>query len=74
MPRHLPRSRRVFEVLLLAVGLVLVLEGIGPFAFPGRWRQVIETIMRLADGQLRFLGLASILLGLAVIGLARFFI
>jgi uncharacterized protein YjeT (DUF2065 family) len=61
------------EVLLLAIGLVLILEGIGPLAFPGRWRQVIETILRLNQGQLRFLGLASILLGLAVCVLSQLF-
>jgi uncharacterized protein YjeT (DUF2065 family) len=61
------------EVLLLAIGLVLILEGIGPFAFPGRWRQVLETIIRLKEGQLRFLGLASIVLGLTVLGLAELF-
>jgi uncharacterized protein YjeT (DUF2065 family) len=61
------------QVLLLAVGLVLILEGIGPFAFPARWRQIIETIMRLNDGQLRFLGLASILLGLTVLVVTELF-
>jgi hypothetical protein len=61
------------DVLLFAIGLVLILEGIGPLAFPGRWRQVIETIMRLKDGQLRFLGLTSILLGLTVVLLASIF-
>lgn len=55
---------------MLAIGLVLVLEGIGPFAFPGRWRQVFEYIARLSDGQLRFFGLLSLLLGLAVLGIA----
>lgn len=61
------------EALLFAIGLVLILEGIGPLLFPGRWRQVIETIMRLKDGQLRFLGLTSILLGLTVLLLADLF-
>ena len=61
------------EVWLAAIGLVLILEGIGPFAFPGRWRQIFETIAKLTDGQLRFYGLASLLLGLATLVIARTF-
>jgi uncharacterized protein YjeT (DUF2065 family) len=63
----------VSEAWFLAIGLVLVLEGIGPFAFPGRWRQVFEYISRLSEGQVRFFGLLCLLLGLAVIGLAEIF-
>jgi uncharacterized protein len=59
--------------LLLAIGLVLILEGLAPFASPGRWRRVIESVMRLSDGQLRFLGLSSLLLGLVILGIAKLF-
>lgn len=56
-----------FDTLLLAVALVLVLEGLMPFISPVRWRQVFEQVLRLSDGQIRFLGMASILSGLVLI-------
>lgn len=55
------------EVLWTAVALVLVLEGLLPFLSPGTWRRVFEQALRLTDGQLRFLGLASLLSGLALL-------
>lgn len=55
------------DVLLLAVALVLVLEGLLPFAQPALWRRVFEQAIRLSDGQLRFLGLSSIALGLLIL-------
>ncbi|MCK6425372.1 MAG: DUF2065 domain-containing protein [Burkholderiaceae bacterium] len=58
------------EAFLLACGLVLLIEGLMPFASPARWRQVFEQVLRLGDGQIRFIGLCSILLGLLILGLA----
>lgn len=55
------------EVVWTAVALVLVLEGLLPFLSPGTWRRVFEQALRLTDGQLRFLGLASLLSGLALL-------
>jgi uncharacterized protein YjeT (DUF2065 family) len=43
---------------------VLVLEGLMPFISPGRWREVFSRILTMSDGQIRFVGLASIVLGL----------
>jgi uncharacterized protein len=57
----------LIDVLLLAVALVLVLEGLLPFAQPALWRRVFEQATRLSDGQLRFLGLSSIALGLLIL-------
>lgn len=63
----------MLQAWLVAIGLVLILEGIGPFAFPARWRQIFESIARMTDGQLRFFGLVFLLVGLAVVGMARTF-
>ena len=57
------------EVLWTAVALVFVLEGLLPFLSPGTWRRVFEQALRLTDGQLRFLGLASLLSGLVLLWL-----
>jgi len=55
------------DALWLALGLVLVVEGLLPFLNPALWRRVFEQALQMQDGQLRFFGLASILLGLALI-------
>ncbi|OGI66492.1 MAG: hypothetical protein A2W18_00555 [Candidatus Muproteobacteria bacterium RBG_16_60_9] len=50
-----------------ALALVLVLEGLLPFASPGAIRRTLETINQLSDNQLRASGLASMLLGLLLL-------
>lgn len=46
-----------------ALALMLVLEGILPFIAPGAWRQTFQRLLLLRDGQLRFFGLCSIVIG-----------
>ena len=55
------------DVWLAALALVLVIEGILPFVSPGGWRRGFGQLMQLRDGQLRFFGLCSILLGLLLL-------
>jgi len=50
--------------LLTAVALVLVLEGLMPFISPTRWREAFSRILAMSDGQIRFIGLVSIMAGL----------
>ena len=54
------------STLLLALGLMLVFEGIIPFAAPRAWRQGFERLTRLNDGQIRFFGLVALLIGLLI--------
>ncbi len=54
-------------LLLSAVGLMLVLEGLMPLISPRQWRSVFEQAAKLADGQLRFLGLLALLIGVALL-------
>lgn len=49
--------------LLTAFALVLVLEGLMPFISPTRWREAFSRILTMSDGQTRFIGLVSIVLG-----------
>ncbi|ABE49853.1 MULTISPECIES: DUF2065 domain-containing protein [Methylobacillus] len=53
--------------LLLAFGLVLVIEGILPLVAPQAWRQTFQRMVEMKDGQLRFVGLASMLAGLLIV-------
>lgn len=53
--------------LLGALALMLVLEGLLPFLSPSAWRQVFERAVRMTDGQIRFVGLSSMLAGLVLL-------
>jgi len=55
------------DSLWTAFALVLVLEGLLPFVAPATWRRVFQQVLALRDGQIRFFGLLSILLGLALL-------
>jgi hypothetical protein len=55
------------QTLFLAFALMLVVEGILPFLSPGSWRQTMIRVAQMTDGQLRFLGLSSMLVGLLAI-------
>ncbi|MCX7627028.1 MAG: DUF2065 domain-containing protein [Methylophilaceae bacterium] len=55
------------ESLLMALGLMLVLEGALPLLAPSAWRQTFRRMIELRDGQLRFVGLSSMLGGLVLI-------
>jgi uncharacterized protein YjeT (DUF2065 family) len=61
----------VSDSLLAAFALVLVIEGIMPLVVPGVWRESFRRLVELNDGQLRFIGLASILIGLAAFWLLQ---
>jgi hypothetical protein len=52
-----------------ALALVLVIEGLLPLFSPRSWRRGFGQLMQLRDGQLRFFGLCSILLGLLLLWL-----
>lgn len=55
------------STIWLAMALVLLVEGFMPFVSPSTWRQTFTEILKLSDGQLRFFGLGSLLLGLLLI-------
>jgi uncharacterized protein YjeT (DUF2065 family) len=57
--------------LLMAVALMLVIEGLFPFLAPSAWRETFRRLMQLSDGQIRFFGLTSMLAGLILLFLAR---
>ncbi len=57
--------------LLLALALMLVIEGLLPFLAPRIWRDTFRRVVGLADGQIRFIGLASMLAGLVLLTIAR---
>ena len=56
-----------FTLLLAAQGVALILEGLMPLIAPQAWRRVMAQLALLKDGQLRFYGLISVVLGLLLL-------
>lgn len=52
---------------LTALALVLVIEGALPFLVPALWRETFKRITQMSDGQIRFIGLSSMLLGVLLL-------
>ena len=57
--------------LLMALALMLVIEGLLPFLAPKVWRETFLRLMQLSDGQIRFFGLTSMIIGLLLLFLSR---
>ena len=55
------------NTLLLAFALMLVIEGILPFLAPSMWRATFRKITEFSDGQIRFFGLSSMIVGLLLL-------
>jgi uncharacterized protein YjeT (DUF2065 family) len=56
---------------LLAFALMLIFEGLFPFLAPGSWRETFRRITQLTDGQIRFFGLTSMIVGLMLLAAVR---
>lgn len=57
----------MIDTLLIAFALMLVLEGVLPFIAPTVWRDTFRRLLQFSDGQIRFVGLASMLAGLILL-------
>ncbi|MEE9141618.1 MAG: DUF2065 domain-containing protein [Gammaproteobacteria bacterium] len=58
--------------LLSALGLMMVLEGLMPFANPSGTRRTMAMLSQTDDGKLRIFGLISMVVGVALIYFVRF--
>jgi uncharacterized protein YjeT (DUF2065 family) len=52
---------------LMALALMLILEGLLPFIAPNLWRDTFRRITQMNDGQIRFIGLSSMIVGLLIL-------
>ena len=57
--------------LVMAFALMLVIEGLLPFLAPGLWRDTFRRLTEMSDGQIRFVGLTSMLAGLLLLYLVK---
>ncbi len=55
------------DLLLGALALMPVFEGLLPFLNPAAWRRAFERATQMSDGQIRMLGLSSLLAGLLLV-------
>jgi len=53
--------------IIIAIALLLVIEGILPFLNPDQLRKVLIMMVRMDDRQLRFSGLTSMLVGVLLL-------
>lgn len=57
--------------LAVALCLVLVIEGIVPFLYPRRWREMVMMLSEVDDRTMRIVGISSMLLGTGLLYLIR---
>ena len=55
------------DIIVAGFALMLVIEGILPFTAPRFWREAFRTFTEMSDGQIRFAGLVSMMVGLVVL-------
>ena len=57
----------MLDYWLLGLAMMLVIEGLMPFLLPELWRETFRKLVTLTDGQLRFVGISSMLGGLLLL-------
>ena len=61
----------VLTEILTAFALVLIIEGLLPFASPSRYRQMVAQLVMLGDNQIRTVGLVIIVIGRTLLFVVR---
>ena len=61
----------IWQDLLAAFALMLVLEGILPFLNPRRYRDLLKMLDQMDDATVRRIGFISMLLGVGLLYLVR---
>jgi len=59
------------SILLTVIALMLIIEGVLPFLLPAVWREAFRRLTEMSDGQIRFVGLSSMLAGLLLLFLTK---
>lgn len=62
----------MWETFLMAIALMLILEGMLPFLSPQTWREAFRKLIEINDNQIRFIGLTSMLIGLMILLLVNY--
>ena len=62
---------RMWQDILTAFALYLILEGMIPFVSPSRFRRTVEQIAKLGDNNVRMAGLVAMAAGLIMLFIVR---
>lgn len=54
------------KLLFCLFGLVLIVEGLPYFAFPGKMKKWVATLLEIPDSNLRAMGFVAMVLGLLI--------
>ena len=57
----------MWTTFFMALALVLIIEGVLPFLAPSLWRDAFRRIIQMSDGQIRFVGLSSMIAGVLIL-------
>ena len=57
----------MWQEILIALSLVFIIEGIMPFLSPRLWCETLAQLVRLEARKVRMMGLASMLMGTALL-------
>ncbi|GJL70969.1 MAG: hypothetical protein NMNS01_01680 [Nitrosomonas sp.] len=57
----------MWDTFLIAIALMLILEGMMPFLSPRTWREAFKKLIEMGDGQIRFIGLSAMMVGLLLL-------
>ena len=58
-----------FKELFIAIGLILILEGLIPFISPSSYKRALLQLKEIHDNYLRIVGLVLIILGVIILNL-----
>lgn len=60
-------SDQFWQALAAGLALMLIIEGVIPFLYPQRWRQLVEQLSQVSNQALRVMGLISMVLGVLLL-------
>ncbi len=61
-----------FGLIVSALALVLLFEGLLPLVNPAAWRRAMQRVMQLTDGQLRYFGLLCVIAGAVTLAIVAY--
>lgn len=61
----------MWQELGVALSLVLIIEGILPFLYPARWKELVAMAAEVDDKTMRIIGFSFMILGLVLLQVFR---
>jgi len=61
----------MWQELGIAFSMLLVIEGVIPFLYPQRWKNMVQALAQIDNKSMRMMGLISMLLGTGLLYLVR---